>query len=243
MSETHAPQEREDVIAAGELALGLVEGEERLALETRARTDTGFARLVAHWEVRFAGFASDLDGVAPPRSAKRRIDRKLFGSAEARAGSLWGSLAFWRVCAAVFGGLAFMLAASAVLFLRTPLDARGDYVAALSPTDAPASIIVRIDLLAGVVEVKAFDAGGRTAEKAIDAGDRATELWLVPSGEPPRSLGVISHQEGARIALDRATAAKIAPGATLAVSLEPAGGSPTGAPTGPVIAAGEIQEI
>jgi len=32
-------------------------------------------------------------------------------------------------------------------------------------------------------------------------------------------------------------------GTVLAVSLEPAGGSPTGAPTGPVVAAGTIGKI
>jgi len=44
----------------------------------------------------------------------------------------------------------------------------------------------------------------------------------------------------ARLALPRAQAARLTRGAKLAVSVEPAGGSPTGAPTGPVVFAGAI---
>lgn len=43
--------------------------------------------------------------------------------------------------------------------------------------------------------------------------------------------------------VDEAAGAAIARGAVLAISLEPPGGSPTGAPTGPVIAAGEVRTL
>ena len=43
------------------------------------------------------------------------------------------------------------------------------------------------------------------------------------------------------IAIDRSQAEELGEGVTLAVSLEPSGGSPTGAPTGPVLLAGALQ--
>jgi len=68
------------------------------------------------------------------------------------------------------------------------------------------------------------------------APDRALELWSVPPQGAPRSLGLI--------AADKATVVqrgKVLEGtAAFAVSLEPAGGSPTGAPTGPVLYVGKL---
>jgi anti-sigma-K factor RskA len=71
---------------------------------------------------------------------------------------------------------------------------------------------------------------------AVDAA-RTLELWAVPAQGAPRSLGLVSASTGAtlqRANLLRGTAA-------FAVSLEPAGGSPTGAPTGPIVSLGKVQ--
>ena len=66
--------------------------------------------------------------------------------------------------------------------------------------------------------------------------DRALELWAIPAGGAPRSLGVISAR-GDTLAIK----GKALEGAdSLAVSLEPPGGSPTGAPTGPVLYTGKL---
>jgi anti-sigma-K factor RskA len=64
--------------------------------------------------------------------------------------------------------------------------------------------------------------------------DRAYEAWLIAPGAAPVSLGLIGA-EPLRVPYPDPPQ-----GWTLAVSLEPAGGSPVGAPTGPVLAAGEI---
>jgi len=68
------------------------------------------------------------------------------------------------------------------------------------------------------------------------------ELWAVPPQGTPRSLGLISAN-GTTIVPRGRLAASLVKGdtAALAVSLEPPGGSPTGAPTGPVLYAGKLQ--
>jgi anti-sigma-K factor RskA len=66
------------------------------------------------------------------------------------------------------------------------------------------------------------------------------ELWLLPAeGGAPVSLGIVRDLD-ARIDLAAAQAPRLRAGAKLAVSVEPPGGSPTGAPTGPVVLVGEI---
>ena len=71
---------------------------------------------------------------------------------------------------------------------------------------------------------------------------KSYELWLVSDRFPaPRSLGLVGADEFSRPALAGYDPATIS-GATYAVSLEPEGGSPTGAPTGPVLWGGKLIE-
>ncbi len=69
---------------------------------------------------------------------------------------------------------------------------------------------------------------------------RAPELWLIPAGQKPIAVGMIAASGPTTIELSRALVARLGPTAALAVSVEPPGGSPTGQPTGPVIAKGSI---
>jgi anti-sigma-K factor RskA len=71
----------------------------------------------------------------------------------------------------------------------------------------------------------------------VPGSGRAFELWAVPPQGAPRSLGLVSGEQATTVQrglLLRDTAA-------FAVSLEPSGGSPTGAPTGPILSVGKLQ--
>jgi Uncharacterized protein conserved in bacteria len=72
------------------------------------------------------------------------------------------------------------------------------------------------------------------------AQGRAPQLWLIPAGGKPISVGMIARDRPTTLALDAALLARLGPTAALAVSVEPLGGSPTGQPTGAVIAKGTI---
>jgi anti-sigma-K factor RskA len=75
-----------------------------------------------------------------------------------------------------------------------------------------------------------------------DFTDKTLEVWLVPPDGAPRSLGLLPSAEGGTtmgLTLPHDIAATLAT-SKLAVSLEPSGGSTTGAPTGPVLFSGDV---
>ena len=68
----------------------------------------------------------------------------------------------------------------------------------------------------------------------------ARELWVIPADGKPRSLGTMPAGREMHMRLAETLADLLQHGATIAISIEPPGGSPTGAPTGPVIASGPL---
>jgi anti-sigma-K factor RskA len=83
--------------------------------------------------------------------------------------------------------------------------------------------------------------------RIIPAADQSTEkslqLWLVPASGNPTSLGVFEPGADGELPIPAELRSRIGQGATLAVSVEPLGGSPTGLPTGPVIASGSARNL
>jgi anti-sigma-K factor RskA len=73
------------------------------------------------------------------------------------------------------------------------------------------------------------------------ARDRSLELWMLPDGRPPQSLGLVPASGVDRVALRAPAGVTLQNIPALAVSLEPAGGSTTGAPTGPVLYTGRVE--
>jgi anti-sigma-K factor RskA len=70
---------------------------------------------------------------------------------------------------------------------------------------------------------------------------QAYELWALPrDGKPPVSLGLLPRQGDIARPLNDLQSAALLSAGKLAVSIEPPGGSPTGAPTGPVVMVGVI---
>ncbi len=67
--------------------------------------------------------------------------------------------------------------------------------------------------------------------------NQALELWAVPAQGAPRSLGLVSAQQATTVL--RASLLKDT--AAFAVSVEPPGGSPSGAPTGPIVSVGRLR--
>jgi anti-sigma-K factor RskA len=70
---------------------------------------------------------------------------------------------------------------------------------------------------------------------------KSHELWVVPGDGTPRSLGVMPAGKKMHMELAEQIAELLRQGSTIAISVEPPGGSPTGSPTGPVMWSGKLE--
>jgi anti-sigma-K factor RskA len=221
---------RADALAA-EYVLGTLRGRARERFERLARTDRALADAVRNWEDRLLPLAEELPPVAPPARVWTAILARVRGAPPARA-SLWSSLGLWRALAVA--SLATVVALSVVVFRPTPALPEGALVVVLAGTDAKPALVASAGRLGRTLSVK-------PVARVDVAADRALELWMLPDGGNPRSLGLISATGVARVALSVPADEALRNIPALAVSLEPSGGSPTGLPTGPVLYTGPVQ--
>jgi anti-sigma-K factor RskA len=219
-----------DELLAAEYALGVLAGADRAAAEQRIGHDRAFARLVADWQERLSPWAGEIAEVAPPPAVWERVAASLPSERPPRVG-LWHNVVFWRGFALASAFAAACLAV--VIFLGT-LQTQAPLVATIEG-GGHRSFVATVDAKTATIAVvpAAF-----TADPA-----RVPELWLIPPGGKPLSLGLLHADRAVVIKIPAGLVAQTASGATLAVSLEPPGGSPTSAPTGPVIGAGKLTNL
>lgn len=236
MSERDHSGDDERLLAA-EYVLGVLEADERRRAENRIARDRVFAGEVAFWEDRLGGLAHGIAPVTPPARAWDRIEAALGRPARPARRGLWHSLAFWRTLAFGSTGLAIgsFAALLAVAILRPPLPAQAPLVAALGATAGQPGFVAAVapDRQSLMIVPAALG----TAEQ------RVPELWIIPADGRPRSLGLINRNEPVRVTVPAELIGHVGAESTLAVSLEPPGGSPTGQPTGPVIAHGKLTSL
>lgn len=219
MSDTPlTPREMDEALAA-EYVLGTLDLSERMAAEARIKADPGFARAVEDWENRLSGLN---DGYAPVPAPDLlpQIEARLFPTAPRRR---MGWLSGWLAGAMAAGALAVV----ALVTLPILPPAPGPVVAVLGEGD---TLRFEARFRDGTLQVS------RVAGSAAPEG-QVQELWVIAPDAAPVSLGLLDQ---AALSVPYPT---LPQGWTLAVSLEPAGGSPTGAPTGPVLAAGVVGDI
>jgi anti-sigma-K factor RskA len=228
--------EQVDALAA-EYVLGTLRGRARQRLERLARSQRIVADAVRAWEERLLPLAEALPPVAPPSRVWTAIVSRLGGRGSASSTSRATRVGWWRGFA--LAGLAMSLALAVVLLKTTPERPEGNIVIVLAGQDAKPALVATATRASRYLTVKAV------APLNV-APDRALELWMLPDGANPRSLGVLPAAPPsaiARVELPAAADQVLQSIPALAVSLEPAGGSPTGLPTGPVLYTGPVQRL
>lgn len=228
-----------DELLAMDVALGALGRDERRSAELRQRSDPAFRALVEEWAGRLAPLNVATADEAPPATVWQAISAEIIPArpparARARAG-WWHNLVLWR-------GMAFAGTAAAAIALAQiggPPPAANTpprmLVAALAGADGTPLLSAAYDPLRGSVVL--------TPATHRDDQGKSAELWVIEGKNPPRSLGVIDIAGPNAHALPAQRLSGLQPGATLAISIEPFGGSPTGQPTGPVVATGALRAI
>jgi len=231
-SDTIDPADDGSLVAA-EYVLGLLGAAERREVERRLSREPAFASEVAFWEQRLGGLAEAVAPVPPPEATWSRIETAI-GAAPQRA-SVWQSVSFWRGFAIASATLA-AASIAALIYMGLVPAARAPLMATLSGNAGQPNFVAAVTASGDSLVI---------VPAALLTNDpRAFELWLIPAGEArPRSLGLIQPGQPIKLEIPSDLAGRLTPDATLAVSLEPPGGSPTGLPTGPVIAAGKLTNM
>jgi anti-sigma-K factor RskA len=143
-------------------------------------------------------------------------------------------LSFWRVFALASFGAALALGVALIAPKRQPSPQT--IVVVLSSPDAKPALLATILRGERTMMVKTF--GGAPVPPG-----KSLELWMLPDGAAPRSLGLLPTSGVARVALPATPDVAFARVPALAVSLEQAGGSTTGAPQGPVLYTGKVERL
>ncbi|MDH0864377.1 anti-sigma factor [Mitsuaria sp. GD03876] len=233
-------RERAERLAA-DYALGTLRGGARRRFERLMPAHPALALAAARWHARLQLLAGQVEAVEPPERVWAGIQARLFGSAnEAPAATDGGAermkrrgaqLLLWRGISA--GAIAASLVLAAML--SRPLPEAPPVVVVLRSTPEglqlmPTGFVASVSADGRALVLKPL------APVTVD-GAHALELWAVPKVGAPRSLGLIRAGE-APTTVNRADL--LLDTSAFAVSLEPAGGSPTGKPTGPIVSAGGV---
>lgn len=199
---------------AGEYVLGTLRGRARRRFE-RWLVSPQVGAIVKTWEDRLSGLEPTLRGVTPPAAVWRGIENRLELKKLARAPTMrWLAIAASVMFFALVGVFALRQ------FGTQPVTQLA-YIQQDTQT-----IYWRVELIGDNREVSIH------VHKVHDLpAGKSHELWVIPVKGAPVSLGLLPHTGDHHRVLTAAQHAALAGATTLAVSLEPEGGSPNGAPT------------
>jgi anti-sigma-K factor RskA len=235
---THNDDDRNNLRYA-EYVLGVLDADARAAVAREIASSDEAATAVARWQQHLTPLMQTLPEVTPPSYVWTRILHALQWDASRDTTprrSIFDNLRLWQWLGV---GASIVAAACVIVTLRTTMMPRHEVaattlmVSSIRQTNGIAGWTATMDLSRKEVVVV-------PASPAAIAKDRSTQLWLIPAGQKPISVGVFASDATTVLPLNAELLSQLGPTAALAVSVEPMGGSPTGQPTGPVIAQGAI---
>ncbi len=225
-----------DVLAA-EYALGTLDHAERTAVAVRLGADPSLRRAVADWEARLGPLAEAAADVFAPDHIFPSLLTRLFASRALPPASdardivvLRARLRRWRAattaCAALAAALLLWIGVSG--YTRPSQD----LVAVLQKDAGTPAVVLAVDLRTRELLVRPI--------AATFPEGKTYELWIIePKLGAPRSLGTVPSGRRVRASLSAYDSAVIE-NATYAITIEPSGGSPTGAPSGAPVLVGRL---
>lgn len=240
-------------ITAGEYALGVLEGEELAAARQLYLADRAFADRVRWWELMIARSAEAAGEFEPSSDIWPAIERRLpdqTGRApealQAASPSPGETRSRWSIGWAMAGAAAAAAVLTAILVqpaggpptapVETAAPVGGDrLIAQLQSEDGALSLAGYVDPQAGQL---AINIGGFAPGEG-----QATELWVVPAGGAPQSLGLIPASGTLQRELTAAERMALVDGASLAVTYEDATSAPHDAPSTDILLIGGLSSV
>ncbi|HEY6510543.1 MAG TPA: anti-sigma factor [Burkholderiaceae bacterium] len=232
----YAKPDLADALAA-QYVTGTLRGPARRRFEVLLGAHAALRAAVRRWQDRLIPLTAVLAPQSPPLRVWQGVERTLWPQLAAAAPAPWWQrLTVWRSAT----GAASVAALALALLLSIPGVQAPPIVVVLQATGDASQTQGSF--------VASFSSDGRSlvtrplTPVAVQT-DRVLELWAVPPQGAPRSLGLISANGATVVARGKLPPQVLDSSRTsaLAVSVEPVGGSPTGAPTGPVVFAGKLQ--
>ena len=211
---------------AAEYVLGTLTGGARRRFDALLPAHPALRQAVAGWEKRLLPMALKAEPVQPPQAVWAAIEGKLgWAAPAAAAGTSSLRLRFWQAFAAIATVAAVVLGTST----HAPVPTEAPMIVVLHATKGTETLVAGLSPDRQQLSIQPL-------QKVSLTSDQSLELWALKKDGPPASLGVIASDK--LTALSKKTLPKDTKG--LAVSLEPLGGSPSGAPTGPVLFVGDL---
>ena len=220
------PTDRDELDAlAGEYVLGVLDDAQRREIDTARAGNGALEQAIRFWEDRLSSLAELAPPAAPPPDGWERVAARLALPQE--PARVKNPAVPWRWATAVATAVAAVLA---LYIAMAPPAAAPHFVAILhAPQQDQPSFVATVERNGLVL---------RAVATATPPADHAFELWIIPRGATaPAPLGMIPAD--GRLQLATLTT-PVGEGGTLAISVEPPGGSPTGLPTGPVVYVGPV---
>jgi anti-sigma-K factor RskA len=220
---------------AGEYVLGTLDQAERVSVAARRQREPKLDAAIEAWEQRFAPLIEAIDPIAPPNHLRAELQARLDRVAQQRlvpSGSnviaLEKRVRQWRNVAVAASALAASLAVTIGVREAMRPDVPNNFVAVFQKDDASPAFLLSVDLQTRNLSI-------RRVAAEVPAG-KTYQLWIASDqiGPAPRSLGLIEATDRNVQKALTVFEPSLVQQATFGVSLEPAGGSPTGKPTGPV---------
>jgi len=218
---------------AAEYVLGTLRGRARDRFEAIVRADPQVAGIVHRWESGLTPLAERVAPVEPPARVWDRIAERVGtapGATEFRV-----SLGFWRSFGLLAGGVASVLLAAFLYLSGGAREQPMMFVAVLTAPDAAPRMVVSMHS-PGMLRA-------RMVKPWTNAEGKSLELWAIPEEGAPRSLGLVENRMGDTMMPMPPGDPRMQGAKQLAISMEPAGGSPTKRPTGPVVCSGAIAPV
>jgi anti-sigma-K factor RskA len=216
--------------------LGSLDAAERRAFQRRLLTDPAAVAAVATWQDRLSPLLLTVPEATPPAGLWTRIET---GGGPANDN---GRLRRWQ--AATVAAALVALVSTGVALRPGPAPLPVPQVAQQTPSPLFQSVAALSEQGGLPALLVTYDAGRKMMRvMPVNVAPRpghSLELWVIAGKAAPKSIGLM-REDGAT-ALDR-MALDLQQQMTIAVSVEPKGGSPTGLPTGPVIYSGQMVSL